>query len=320
MDSCCWFYCTLFVRKLFASRLKLWCQTNVPCVLESDSLIVKHFVDVLIGWSLLGTSALDEIGEGIVLRKDVPIGIESLYQSDISTLADVTFQDVRVFESQFFKSFQRITLATQKGCKLPKDALLLRGCVQSIIDDSPLWIDQGNHSCSCLIGNAFDPVNRFLTGLDKTRDIVRSSGTLCDPQSNAVDTALVEGSVFLQSRDDSSLSVSRITAQYFLTSKRCRTIELHDSTLPCLIRRNQNSIDVDGWIGVDNICFKVLSDLICVRTSWQQNSHCLSRFALLHGVFHGRRDLLDHFLKTEGNVDCRRALCYRRFLLLTCNL
>mmetsp|Transcript_1248 Transcript_1248/g.3167 ORF Transcript_1248/g.3167 Transcript_1248/m.3167 type:complete len:256 (-) Transcript_1248:405-1172(-) len=251
------------------SKLQLWSEANVTSVLETNPLVIEHLVDILVGWALLGASALDEIGTSVVLSKDIPVGIESLHQPHIPTSADIALHDVDVFKSHFVQSSQRVSLATQKRCELSKDAILLRSRIQGVVHNSPLGVDQSYHSFSGLAGNAVYTVDGFLAGLNKARNIVRCRGTLCEPQTNPVDTALVEGSVFLQSRDYSSLGISRITAQDFLASKGCSTIQLHDSTLPGLVWGDQNGINVDRWIGICNAFFEILSKLVVVRTPGQ---------------------------------------------------
>lgn len=203
-----------------AAKLQLGRQPEIPRVFQRDALVIEHLVDFLVGRPLLRAPDLDEIGPGVVLGKDEPIRVEALDQPDVPAPADVALQYVNVFESNGVQTTEGISLSAQKGGKLSKDPVLLGGAVQGVIYDSPLGIDEGDHAFSRLPGNGLDPVDGFLAGLDKARDVVRRSRPLREPQADAIDTALVEGPILQEFRHDTSLKVSRIpTANKFLETE-----------------------------------------------------------------------------------------------------
>mmetsp|Transcript_16118 Transcript_16118/g.44656 ORF Transcript_16118/g.44656 Transcript_16118/m.44656 type:complete len:404 (+) Transcript_16118:619-1830(+) len=297
---------------IIGALLQLGSHSNVSGVLEADALRFEHGIDVLVGRSRLLRSHLDVIRCGIILSKHTPIRIESLDHSHISTTAHVPFHDVGALKAHILQPLQRIALATQKAGHRSQQATIARCRIQGIVRDAPLRIGHGHESLgSRLRVDGFDRINGLLRGLHEAADIVLRSGlALRDPKPDAIHAGFVDGAVLIDARWHAASSVARIFAQHVSRRQGCHTVQLHDATLPGLIRWHEHGA---GHVDV-RIILNVLQQLIVVGTAWQEHADDLSCDAGLVGILHGGGGLTHHLVIRQRDGQSIRDLLLGRSL------
>mmetsp|Transcript_29649 Transcript_29649/g.42060 ORF Transcript_29649/g.42060 Transcript_29649/m.42060 type:complete len:205 (-) Transcript_29649:874-1488(-) len=194
-----------------------------------------------------------------------------LDDSDVSSFANIPFNNIDVLESHIIQPLQRVPLPTQKRRQIPKHTSILGRRVQRIVHVPPLRIDHHDEPVSGLLGYGFDGVYGFLRGLDEAADVVGGVGCLRHPQTHTVDAGFIDTAVFYHPRGEAALVFGEFS-QYFLTG-RCRSsIELHNPPLPGLIGWHQQQI-----VRIESrIVLKVLPELSAGRIAWQENSYNLA--------------------------------------------